>query len=176
MQLNLFSISDQYITYLRKFDDKIYDNKITERNHTRKYIGVVLNINHFNYYIPFSSPKNTDYYDIEKSRIKKSVIPIIRMTDRDRNNKEKLYGTLRVSNMIPVPDSELIPYLVKEEKDINYQNLILSELRFIKKNTKMILKNAYLLYHQKSQNKDIPYVKSSLNFKLLEEKCLAYAN
>lgn len=84
MQLNLYSISDQYITYLRKFDDKIYDNKITERNHTRKYIGVVLNINRFNYYIPFSSPKDTDYYDIEKSQIKKSIIPIIRMTDRDK--------------------------------------------------------------------------------------------
>lgn len=27
MKLNLYSVSDKYIKYLRKFDDKIYDNK-----------------------------------------------------------------------------------------------------------------------------------------------------
>ena len=27
MKLNLYSISDKYIKYLRKFEDKIYDNK-----------------------------------------------------------------------------------------------------------------------------------------------------
>ena len=27
MKLNLYSISDRYIRYLRKFDDRIYDNK-----------------------------------------------------------------------------------------------------------------------------------------------------
>ncbi len=27
MKLNLYSISDKYIKYLRQFDDKIYDNK-----------------------------------------------------------------------------------------------------------------------------------------------------
>lgn len=28
-----------------------------------------------------------------------------------------LYGTLRISNMIPVPITELDPYVVSEEKD-----------------------------------------------------------
>ena len=32
MKLNLYSISDQYIKYLRQFDDKIYDNKEEVRN------------------------------------------------------------------------------------------------------------------------------------------------
>ena len=27
MKLNLYSVSDKYIKYLRQFDDKIYDNK-----------------------------------------------------------------------------------------------------------------------------------------------------
>ena len=71
MQLNLYSISDEYVEYLRKFDNRVYDNKEDYRVHTRKYLGVVLSINSFNYYIPFSSPKDTDYYDTEKRKIRK---------------------------------------------------------------------------------------------------------
>lgn len=174
MQLNLYSVSDEYIEYLRNFDNRVYDNKQEIRVHTRKYLGVVLSINSFNYYIPFSSPKDTDYYDIEKTKIRKSIVPIIRITEKNSEDNYKLYGTLRISNMIPVPITEITPYFVQEEKDINYKNLILSELRFIRKNSKMIIKNANLLYKQKSHEEDIIYVKNSLNFKLLEEKCLEY--
>ena len=35
MKLNLYSISDKYIKYLRKFEDKIYDNKEEIRVRTR---------------------------------------------------------------------------------------------------------------------------------------------
>lgn len=174
MQLNLYSISDEYIEYLRKFDNKVYDNKEEIRIHTRKYLGVVLNINSFNYYIPFSSPKDTDYYDINKTKVRKSIIPIIRMTEKNDKDVYKLYGTLRISNMIPVPITEITPYFVKDEEDNNYKNLILSELRFIRKNTKMIVKNANVLYKQKENNENIAYVKNSLDFKLLEEMCLEY--
>ena len=40
MQLNLYSISDEYVEYLRKFDNRVYDNKEDYRVHTRKYLGV----------------------------------------------------------------------------------------------------------------------------------------
>lgn len=36
MKLNLYSISDKYIKYLRQFDDKIYDNKEDIRTHEIK--------------------------------------------------------------------------------------------------------------------------------------------
>ena len=45
MKLNLYSVSDDYINYLRKFDNKIYDNKELTRTYLRKYVGVVLIIN-----------------------------------------------------------------------------------------------------------------------------------
>ena len=97
MKLNLYSVSDQYIEYLRQFDNKIYDNKEEIRTHERKYVGVVLTVNEFNYYIPMSSPKKTDYIDIDKKIIRKDTKTIIRIHEGDR-----LYGTLRISNMIPV--------------------------------------------------------------------------
>lgn len=174
MQLNLYSISDRYVNYLRQFDNRVYENKEEIRVHTRKYIGIVLSINSFNYYIPLSSPKDTDYYDIEKTKIRKSIIPIIRISEKDSQNNCRLYGTLRVSNMIPVPITVITPYFIQNEEDINYKNLILAEIRFIKKYTNMIIKNANILYKQKEKAEDISYVKNSLNFKFLEQKCLEY--
>ncbi len=44
MKLNLYSINDKYIHYLRQFDNRIYDNKEEIRIHSRKYLGVVLTV------------------------------------------------------------------------------------------------------------------------------------
>ena len=51
-------------------------------------------MNEFNYYIPMSSPKKTDYIDIDKKIIRKDTKTIIRIHEGDR-----LYGTLRISNI-----------------------------------------------------------------------------
>ena len=165
MKLNLYSVSDQYIEYLRQFDNKIYDNKEEIRTHERKYVGVVLTVNEFNYYIPMSSPKKTDYIDIDKKIIRKDTKTIIRIHEGDR-----LYGTLRISNMIPVPITELEPYILSNETDLKYKELVLGELRYINNNSNKIVKYAKTVYKQKVQNIDIGYIKQTVDFKLLEEK------
>ena len=124
MKLNLYSVSDKYIKYLRQFDEKIYDNKEEIRTHERKYLGVVLTVNEFNYYIPMSSPKKSDYIDFHEKIIRNSTKTIIRMNEGNR-----LYGTLRISNMIPVPITELEPYIILDETDLKYKEVILGELR-----------------------------------------------
>ena len=106
MKLNLYSVSDKYIKYLMQFDNRIYDNKEDSRIYKRKYVGVVLTINDFNYYVPMSSPKKSDYIDYEKKIIRNDTKTIIRIHEGGR-----LYGTLRISNMIPVPITELEPYI-----------------------------------------------------------------
>ena len=60
-QFKLYSVSDEYVEWLRKDFPKLYSNKISSRTHTRKYLGVVLHIGKYNYYIPMSSPKDSDY-------------------------------------------------------------------------------------------------------------------
>ncbi len=165
MKLNLYSVSDKYINYLRQFDDKIYDNKEEIRTHERKYLGVVLTVNEFNYYIPMSSPKKSDYLDIDKKIIRKDTKTIIRILESNR-----LYGTLRISNMIPVPITELEPYMVSNETDSKYKELILGELRYINNNSNKIIKYAKTVYNQKAKNIDIGYIKNTVDFKLLEEK------
>ena len=165
MKLNLYSVSDKYIKYLRQFDNKIYDNKEENRNHERKYLGIVLTVNEFNYYIPMSSPKESDYIDFEKKIIRKNTKTIMRIHDKGR-----LYGTLRISNMIPVPITELEPYIISNEKVFKYKEVILGELRYINKNSNKIVKYAKTVYKQKIKNIDINYIKNTVDFKLLEEK------
>ena len=165
MKLNLYSISDKYIKYLRKFEDKIYDNKEEIRVRTRKYLGIVLTINNCNYYIPMSSPKKSDYIDYEKRIIRKDTKTIIRI-----DNGNRLYGTLRISNMIPVPITELEPYMIETEQDRKYKEVILGELRYINNNVEKITKNAKIVYNQRIKNENIGYIKNTVNFKLLEEK------
>lgn len=76
--------------------------------------------------------------------------------------------------MIPVPDSELILYEPKNEKDKDYKILVEKELEFIKHNEKMIKKYASIIYNQKINNYDVSYIRNVVDFKLLEEKCKVY--
>ena len=172
MKLNLYNISDDYIDYLRKFENKVYDNKEEIRIQQRKYLGVVLSINNYNYFIPMSSPKNTDYINKEKNIIRADTKTIIRMKSNNR-----LLGTLRISNMIPVPIEELEPYQIHNEKDAKYRELIIAEIRYINEITNKIIKNAKLVYEQKIKGmNNIGYIKNSVDFSLLEGKCREWKN
>lgn len=168
--MQLYTISDSYIDFLRQKVPKVYSNKVHHRNHTRKYLGPISIIKGYSYYIPLSSPKKSDYqYADGKMLVKKSIIPIIRMYERGPNGEKVLKGTLRISDMIPVPITELIPYDANNEVSSDYKNLIFSELRYIRKNQEMIIKKAHTLYHQKiANNSSASYIQSALDFKYLE--------
>ena len=76
--------------------------------------------------------------------------------------------------MIPVPDSELILYEPKYERNKNYKILVEKELEFIGKNEEMIKKYASIIYNQKINNYDVSYINNVVDFKLLEQKCKEY--
>ena len=67
-EFKLYSISDEYVEWLREDFPNVYSNKINSRTHTRKYLGVVLQIGQYHYYVPMSSPKDSDYQIAEKIR------------------------------------------------------------------------------------------------------------
>ncbi len=109
-EYKIYSITDEYINYLRVAEPNVYSNKQDNRTHTRKYIGTVLEINNMKYFIPMSSRKDSDYQKAGNSLvIKKSIVPIIRIIEKS-NGIKQLKGTLRISHMIPVPESELELY------------------------------------------------------------------
>jgi len=89
--------------------------------------------------------------------------------------KEKeLLGTLHISHMIPVPESEIMLYDIDNEIDERYKDLIVNELTFISENTLKIIKNAAVMYKQKMEASDIGYVKSALPFNQIEQLCLKF--
>ena len=176
MELRIYSVSDKYISYLREYVPNVYSNKAGNRTHTRKYIGVVIEINGYNYYVPLSSPKDTDYQIAGKNRvIKKSIVPIIRVVSKNKDGNKELKATLRISHMIPVPTSELDLYDLENENDLRYKDLIQTEMIFIRKNRNKLQSNAELLYKQKSENDNSAgYVKAALDYKKLEKLCDAF--
>ena len=112
-----------------------------------------------------SSPKKSDYLDFDKKIIRNDTKTIIRIHEGNR-----LYGTLRISNMIPVPITELQPYTIADEVDLKYREVILGELRYINTNSSKIIKYVKTVYNQKIKNMNIGYINNTVNFKLLEEK------
>ncbi len=85
-------------------------------------------------------------------KIRGSIVPIIRITSQSSSGELELKGTLKLSNMIPVPASELTLYDVEHEQDLFYKALIHKEMLFIRKNKNKIVQNAKILYKQKKEN------------------------
>ena len=180
MNLKFYTINKDYINFLRSYPklSNVFDNKENTSNFYRKYLGVVLSINEYKYYVPLASPKNSDYIVTDNGKtIRKSIIPIIRIAVENTQGTLELKGTLKLSNMIPVPDNMLAYYDFSTETDTNYKILMEKEYDFIKKNKKLILKNASILYKQKtkgnelySSNNNIPgYLKTVVDFKYAED-------
>lgn len=172
-EFKLYSVSDRYISYLRKRFSNVYSNKMDTRIHTRKYLGVVLQVGEYHYYVPMSSPKQTDYHIAgDRMVIKKSIVPIIRVVVKNSKGEWELKATLRLSHMIPVPDSELELYALDDEPDEAYKDLVHNEMIFIRKNQDKIKANARLLYKQKMEkDASAGYVTTALDYKALEEMC-----
>lgn len=157
--IRIATISDRYIEYLKKFDDRVMDNKPNDRKFKRKYLWLTKH-NGWNYFIPESSPKLKDYH--EDGTIRKDVPPIVRIGDEDA-----FFGTLHIGNMIPVPDSEIEWYDSESEKDSKYRKL--RELR--DKNTlkkiSLIVKYEREVYNNQVTENQKPYV---LDYKKLEKR------
>lgn len=175
-RFKLYSVSDEYVEWLHKDFPNVYSNKIHSRIHTRKYIGVVLQIGGYNYYVPMSSPKDSDYQIAGAHKvIKKSIVPIIRIVVKNAVGEKELKGTLRISHMIPVPESQLELYDLENEPDSTYKDLVQNEMIFIRKNREKIIANAKLLYKQKILNDTTAgYVKSVLDYQALESACALF--
>ena len=78
--MKLYSISDEYIKYLRKKFPRVYSNKENVRIHKRKYLGVVIEIGSHKYYIPLSSPKDNAHTNATTINITASIVQITIIT------------------------------------------------------------------------------------------------
>ncbi len=170
--MQLYSISDEYISYLRKNFPRVYSNKENVRVHTRKYLGAVVEIESYKYYIPLSSPKDKhDYVMVDgKKTIRKDSLIVMRIAS-GTGVEQELKGTLQIGTMIPVPDDAIELYDVDNEPDRAYKDLVNEEIIFIRKHEKAIVKNAKVLYSKRKAGDASRVVQSGLDFMALEKEC-----
>ncbi len=170
--MQLYNVSDEYIKFLRKKFPRVYSNKENTRVHTRKYLGVVLEIETHKYYIPLSSPKDKhDYIMVNGIKtIRKDSLIVMRIVSGSKNNME-LKGTLQIGTMIPVPDIAIELYDVEKEPDQAYKDLVNEEIIYIRKHEKDIIKNAKVLYGKKKAGGENKVIQNCLDFQALEAEC-----
>lgn len=175
--IQLYSVSDEYISYIRNKFPRVYSNKEDARVHTRKYLGAVIEIENYKYYIPLSSPKDKhDYVIVDgKREIRKDSLIVKRIVS-GTDDKKELKGTLQIGTMIPVPDDAIELYDVDNEKDKAYKDLVTEEIIYIRKHEKQIIKSARVLYSKRKAGEENRVVQSCLDFLALEVECDKWKN
>jgi len=160
-KLKLYTIDSNYVKYLQEFDENVKDNEKDGR--IRPYIGIVLEIDSFKYFVPLCSPKQKHYNMDDK-------LDFIKIQDGD-----ELKAVLNINNMIPVLDAE-IKLLEIENEPLKHQDLLNKEHIIIKKKSDRIIKNARVLYKKTTEQRKYNEKLASrcVNFKFLEQKCLEY--
>lgn len=104
--LRIYRVTDHYIAFLHSRDSRVQFNKQT----SRPYVGVVLHVGEFKYFVPMESPKP------HHKKIKPGT-HILKMDDGR-------LGLLGFNNMIPVRDDVLITFDIAEEPDADYSALL----------------------------------------------------
>lgn len=159
--LRLYKINIEYIKYLYSFDNRIQYNPNREDEYSgkRPYLGTVLKIDKFDYFVPLEHPRKSH-------QEMKNNIFIFKI----HNGK---YGILGFNNMIPVKNSQLIDFDINKENG-RYKQILISQYHFCNKHIQEIKEKAKQTYNKSLSNSFMK--KICCNFKLLEEKCKNYKN
>lgn len=157
--LRLYKISIDYIKYLYSFDNRIQYNPSREDEYSAKrpYLGIVLKMNEFDYFVPLEHPR-------EEHKKMKNNIFIFKI----HNGK---YGILGFNNMIPVKQEQLIKFDINKE-NASYKQVLISQYHFCNKHSQEIKKKAKETYERSLSNSFMK--KICCNFKNLEKKCKLY--
>ncbi len=157
--LKLYEIVAGYVIYLSAFAPHLFQNKKSGQKNERKYVGIVLRINDFDYFAPLSSFK-------DKHRSMKEGVDFLKIKD---------YAVINLNNMFPVP-FRMAKYVdIRSEEDPHYRSLLQAEYRYIKSIQERIWKNAQNVYKIKLRDKDSsPLAKRCNDFLLLEKACSDY--
>lgn len=162
-ELLFYTIDKNYIKYLSQFETHVSYNK-EEIGHSRPYLGIVLTIENYEYFVPLYSYK--EHY--KKYKNNPSFFFIC-------DKKDKPLAIIKFSAMIPVPiQSNITKLLEYSKQDKKYQDLISAEYRYVNSRKEELYKRANKMYKEVTKHKNTFFKSIACNFKLLEEKSLEY--
>ncbi|MNV60516.1 hypothetical protein D3C71_1529820 [compost metagenome] len=161
MDVKFYTVTDAYIDYLHSFDKRVQKHK--DDGYPKPYVGIIMSMGGFNYFVPLSSPKS-------KHATMKENITFIKILDG-----QDLKAVINVNNMVPVPDSEY-ELLKFEDYKQEHQDLLNKEYNEVKRIATKIIRNATNLYRMVTVQPDenSGYVKLCCDFKMLEQKSQEY--
>ena len=193
--LRLINVESKYIDFLKKDINlkNVMDSKFElSMNGGRKYIGVCITVNNYNYYVPIhkgsKEMKKTGKIYIASSgirKIKRSKFDI-EFIEKDIDGNEKLTSILKSAYMIPVPKSAIIDYDINKESNLKIKRDFIDLMRWCNKerNTLAIINRCIYLYNTKVKilrnemnnltEEEIKYSNYWLNYLLLEQKCMEW--
>ncbi len=178
MSIHLFSVSDEYISRLSAIDHRVLSNHENDRKHNRPYVGFLVFIEPFHYFLPLSSKDPRDYG--EDGKLKPSTQTILRMVLQNGT----FLGKVLLNNMIPVPLSQIQEISLNKharfsnQEDSNYGLLLIKEARWIDEHKDSIVKKANWVYRYKINEKNQAYwsgrkipgfLKATVDFKKVEK-------
>ena len=155
--LKLYYINNDYIDWLRKFDERVLYNK----KQTRPYLGVVLKCSDCYYFSPLASPKE------KHLKISSKALDIFKIDDGR-------LGVVNINNMIPTP-MECVKEALPEISDNSYKILLENQITWVNNNKRYLFKKIDLFWEKYNLNLLSDNLKSRCcDFKLLEEKMRYY--
>lgn len=158
--IKFYEVSESYVDYLLPHAPHLFHNKQKGQQNSRKYIGIILQINEMNYFAPLSS------FKVKRYSMKESLDFI----------KVKNYAVINLNSMFPVPQNCFTYVDISKESNPKYKSLLLAEYRFIKSIQEKIGKNSYILYNLKTKGNISALTKRCNDFSLLEDLCRKYKN
>ena len=190
--LSLINVDSNYIDFLKQDPklEKVMDSKIAlSTNGGRKYIGVCITVNNYNYYVPIHKgskemlKRGKVYLDptgIKKIKRSKFDVEFI---ESDALGNEKLTSILKAAYMIPVPSCAIINYDINTEPNPKVQRDFIDLMNWCNKtqNTQSIMNRCSYLYDTKIKvlsgqtsdltENEIAYSNYWLDYLLLQQKC-----
>lgn len=155
-KLRLYHIREGYVEFMHKADNRVQMNK----GEHRPYVGIVLTIDEFDYYVPLESPK-PNHVNI------KSGGPVLKLDNG-------ALGIMGFNNMIPVKKNHLIDFDIQTIPDEKYRTLLLKQLAYCEKNRALIQTRAATTYRKATDGKNPFYQRICCDFKHLERISSTY--
>lgn len=154
--LKIYRVEDKYIRFLKGVDSRVQDNK----DRRRPYVGVVLCVGEFRYFVPMESPKPSH----------QKIKPGRHIMKLDNGN----LGLLGFNNMIPIHDAAIIPFDIDDEPDAKYAELLRRQVSFINRHKADIYDHATKTYFSRVNKKNDFLMRICCDFKELEKACGRY--
>ena len=159
LKYGFYTVDPDYLEYLNKVDSEVYYNP-SYRNSIKPFIGVIVGIENYNYFIPVSSAK-------EKHKRWRNVSDEHFIIYEVIDNSVSILSILDIKKMIPVPTGYYEQVVFDELDDDRYKDLFEKEYAFCLSIKDKVLNKVQKIYNNQKETGIVR--RANCNFEKLED-------